>query len=103
MWSMFWIALATTYLTECPVNARYYEFTVGMSVVSITICSISNLLSDYRLNLPYGEYTNLSKPLKIMTILKPYQKPSQINSIFLIEFFWKYLPKFFGRISRNRD
>ena len=57
MWSMFWIALATTYLTECPVNARYYEFTVGMSVVSITICSISNVLSDYRLNLPYGEYT----------------------------------------------
>merc|ERR1712018_445494 len=54
MWAMFWIGLAATYLAECPLNARYYEFTAGMSVVSVTICSISNLLSDYRLNLPYG-------------------------------------------------
>ena len=52
---MFWISLAFTYLSECPVNARYYEFTVGMSVVSVTICSISNLLSDYRLSIPYGK------------------------------------------------
>ena len=61
MWAMFWIGLAATYLAECPLNARYYEFTAGMSVVSVTICSISNLLSDYRLNLPYGKYTSLMR------------------------------------------
>ena len=61
MWAMFWIGLAATYLAECPLNARYYEFTAGMSVVSVTICSISNLLSDYRLNLPYGKYTFLMR------------------------------------------
>ena len=49
-----WMVLAMTYLVNCPLNARYYEFTVGMSVVSLTVSCLSNLLSDYRLNLPKG-------------------------------------------------
>ena len=63
---MFWISLAITYLTECPLNARYYEFTVGMSVVSVTVCSISNILSDFRLNMARGELLSSNGlPLKL--------------------------------------
>jgi len=50
--SWVWIVLAVTYLSSCPLNSRYYEFTVGMSIVSVTVSSMSNLLSDYRINLP---------------------------------------------------
>ena len=70
---MFWISLAFTYLSECPVNARYYEFTVGMSVVSVTICSISNLLSDYRLSIPYGKL-NTTYRIRAYTTPAAYKK-----------------------------
>jgi hypothetical protein len=58
---MCWISLVTMYLSQCPLEARYYEFTVGMSVVSLTVCYISNLLSDFRRNLPQGKFTDQAK------------------------------------------
>ena len=57
--SWMWTSLAIIYLSNCPLNARYYEFTVGMSLVSITVSSMSNILSDYRINLPPGKQIKL--------------------------------------------
>ena len=54
MCSWMWSTLTIIYLSNCPLNARYYEFTVGMSLVSVTVSSMSNVLSDYRINLEPG-------------------------------------------------
>ena len=61
MCSWMWSTLAVIYLSYCPINARYYEFTVGMSLVSVTVSSMSNVLSDYRNNLEPGMYLAIIK------------------------------------------
>lgn len=61
------MVLAIIYLIECPLNVRYYEFTVGMTIVSLTVSYLSNLLSDYRLNLPKG---NNSMPASLFAKIK---------------------------------
>jgi len=73
MCSWMWSTLAVIYLSYCPINARYYEFTVGMSLVSVTVSSMSNVLSDYRNNLEPGrlrQALNLAAVLHCSWILR---------------------------------
>ena len=77
MCSWMWSTLAIIYLSYCPINARYYEFTVGMSLVSVTVSSMSNVLSDYRNNLEPGTLTS-----KYINVPFPHRK-------------WKIPKKFF--------
>ncbi|XP_059095489.1 uncharacterized protein LOC131890200 [Tigriopus californicus] len=55
MWTWFWCILAGYFSFWCAMPPRYYEYCVGLGTTSIMVCLISNLLSDYRLNLPEGK------------------------------------------------
>lgn len=72
MCSWLWIVLTITYLKECPLNTgnwlrdswklntgHWTLIQIGMIMVSVMVCYISNFVSDYRMNLPAGKLTRL--------------------------------------------
>eukprot|EP00095_Tigriopus_kingsejongensis_P010409 maker-scaffold203_size261420-snap-gene-0.15 protein:Tk10409 transcript:maker-scaffold203_size261420-snap-gene-0.15-mRNA-1 annotation:"hypothetical protein NECAME_08315" len=72
-WTWFWCILAGYFSFCCAMPPRYYEYCVGLGTTSIMVCLISNLLSDYRLNLPEGKLKtifNLSSFLFATWILR---------------------------------
>lgn len=64
LWAWFWCSLGIYFslITNCDkLPRRFYEYTIALGGSSIIVSLVSNLLSDYRMALPKGEFNSLNR------------------------------------------
>ena len=58
VWAWFWCTLGFYFsvINTCELPRRFYEYTIALGGSSVIVSLVSNLLSDYRMALPKGNF-----------------------------------------------